>query len=107
MMIFIHQQVGMLMIIIALENVGTGTSFAAPIFTAYVDHIQESNNDSAASLSAVSGITNGFWDNNYATEYNGYIVIHRLVPIMYLKCVELLVQVLVLEVKSMMLLRCG
>lgn len=61
--------------IIALENVGTGTSFGAPIFTAYVDHIQESNNDSAASLSAVSGITNGFWDNNYATEYNGYIVI--------------------------------
>lgn len=61
--------------IFALENVGTGTSFGAPIFTAYVDHIQESNADSAASLSAVSGITNGFWDNNYATEYNGYIVI--------------------------------
>lgn len=52
--------------VIALENVGTGTSFAAPIATGYVDHIAESN---------TAGITNGFWDDNYATEFNGYIVI--------------------------------
>jgi hypothetical protein len=48
--------------VIALDNVGTGTSFAAPIMTGYVDRIRQ--------VTAV-----GHWDDNFMEEYNGYIVV--------------------------------
>ena len=57
---------------IALDNVGTGTSFGAPIMTAYVDHVQESQ---AGGAVANGGVTNGNANDNYVNEYNGYIVI--------------------------------
>jgi hypothetical protein len=47
---------------IALDNVGSGTSFGAPIATTYVDRIRQT-------------VAVGHWDDNFAEEYNGYIVV--------------------------------
>jgi hypothetical protein len=48
----------------SLNWFGSGTTFGAPIMTAYVDHIQ---------TASTGGVTNGSWDDNYGEEFNGYI----------------------------------